>query len=270
MTVAIIAGTLIGRHLGIFARQCRRALMWIPTCFGLAATAAVAAGIYLFRDFSKLGRPERRRLHSDRAVIGAFRWMPVARLVRAQFLSLREKEFVGGRRALGATTPRLVIKHILPNALGAGDRSRHPSTLPAAIIAESTLSFSRLAFRPDIPTGADFYLTAKDTSTSPRTGRCLREQRFPDRAHDQFHRRRIARRARSQESHVMLHVERATERDAPAGEPALLETGLKTHFATDDGIVQAVDGVDPPSIAARPSASSASPAAARPSPRCRS
>ena len=61
----------------------------------------------------------------------------MARLVRAQFLSLREKEFVEAARALGATTPRLVIRHILPNTLGpvivAG-----AIDIAAAIIAESS------------------------------------------------------------------------------------------------------------------------------------
>jgi peptide/nickel transport system permease protein len=58
-------------------------------------------------------------------VIGGFRWMPVARLVRAQFLSLREKEFVEAARALGASTGRQVVRHILPNSAGPGDRGRH-------------------------------------------------------------------------------------------------------------------------------------------------
>jgi peptide/nickel transport system permease protein len=73
------------------------------------------------------------------AVIGGFRWMPVARLVRAQFFSLREKEFVEAARALGASVPRQVVRHILPNSLGpvivAGTID-----VAAAIIAESTLS----------------------------------------------------------------------------------------------------------------------------------
>ena len=84
-------------------------------------------------------------------VIGGFRWMPVARLVRAQFFSLREKEFVEAARALGASMPRQVVRHILPNSLGpvivAGTIE-----VAAAIIAESTLSFLGLGFPPDIPT----------------------------------------------------------------------------------------------------------------------
>src|SRR5262249_60949307 len=84
-------------------------------------------------------------------VIGGFRWMPVARLVRAQFFWLREKEFVEAARALGATTARQVIHHILPNSLGpvivAGTID-----VAAAIIPESTLSVLGLGFPPDIPT----------------------------------------------------------------------------------------------------------------------
>jgi peptide/nickel transport system permease protein len=87
--------------------------------------------------------------------------MPVARLVRAQFLSLREKEFVEAARALGASKFRQVVRHILPNALGpvivAGTID-----VAAAIIAESTLSFLGLGFPPDIPTWGRLLFDAKD------------------------------------------------------------------------------------------------------------
>jgi peptide/nickel transport system permease protein len=94
-------------------------------------------------------------------VIGGFRWMPVARLVRAQFLSLREKEFVEAARALGASKWRQVVRHILPNSLGpvivAGSVD-----VAAAIILESTLSFLGLGFPPDIPTWGRILFDAKD------------------------------------------------------------------------------------------------------------
>jgi len=93
--------------------------------------------------------------------IGAFRWMTTARLVRAQFFALREKEFVEAARALGASTSRVVIRHILPNALGpvivAGTID-----VAAAIITESTLSFLGLGFPPDIPTWGRILFDAKD------------------------------------------------------------------------------------------------------------
>jgi peptide/nickel transport system permease protein len=118
--------------------------------------------IYLFRDALRVvAGPEFGVFVLIVAVIGGFRWMPVARLVRAQFLSLREKEFVEAARALGASTARQVIHHILPNALGpvivAGTIE-----VAAAIIAESTLSFLGLGFPPDIPTWGRLLYDARD------------------------------------------------------------------------------------------------------------
>jgi peptide/nickel transport system permease protein len=87
--------------------------------------------------------------------------MSIARLVRAQFFSLREKEFVEAARALGASTLRQVVRHILPNAVGpvivAGTIE-----VANAIIAESTLSFLGLGFPPDIPSWGRILYDAKD------------------------------------------------------------------------------------------------------------
>ena len=87
--------------------------------------------------------------------------MPVARLVRAQFLSLREKEFVEAARAQGATKLRQMVAHILPNALGPVIVAA-TIEVSAAIIAESTLSFLGLGFPPDIPTWGRLLFDAKD------------------------------------------------------------------------------------------------------------
>jgi peptide/nickel transport system permease protein len=137
--------------------------MWLTDLFlSLPQLPLLLLIIYLFRDFLKgwLG-PEGGVFVLIVLVIGGFRWMPVARLVRAQFLSLREKEFVEAARALGASNVRLVVRHILPNALGpvivAGTID-----VAAAIIAESTLSFLGLGFPPDIPTWGRLLFDAKD------------------------------------------------------------------------------------------------------------
>jgi peptide/nickel transport system permease protein len=94
-------------------------------------------------------------------VIGGLRWMPLARLVRAQFLSLREKEFVEAARALGASRRRLVVRHIMPNALGpvivAGTIE-----VANAIIAESTLSFLGVGFPPDVPSWGRMLYDSQD------------------------------------------------------------------------------------------------------------
>ena len=80
-------------------------------------------------------------------VLAAVVWTYVARTVRAVFLSLREKEFVEAARALGASDPRIMFRHMLPNALG-------PIIVAAtiavavAILAETSLSYLGLGVRP--------------------------------------------------------------------------------------------------------------------------
>jgi len=163
MAVALFAGTVIGAIAGISRGSVDAVLMWITDLFlSLPQLPLLLVIIYLFRDSLKaLAGPEAGVYVLIVAVIGGFRWMPVARLVRAQFLSLREKEFVEAARALGASTTRVVVHHILPNALGpvivAGTVE-----VAAAIIAESTLSFLGLGFPPDIPTWGRLLYDAKD------------------------------------------------------------------------------------------------------------
>jgi peptide/nickel transport system permease protein len=163
MSVAVVVGTIIGAIAGISRGSIDNALMWLTDLFlSLPQLPLLLLIIYLFRDSLKaLAGPEVGDFILIVAVIGGFRWMPVARLVRAQFLSLREREFVEAARALGATTTRQVFYHILPNSLGpvivAGTID-----VAAAIIAESTLSFLGLGFPPDIPTWGRILYDAKD------------------------------------------------------------------------------------------------------------
>ncbi|SHI51306.1 ABC transporter permease [Wenxinia saemankumensis] len=84
-------------------------------------------------------------------IVGGLIWMGTARLVRSQFLALREREYVEAARALGAAGPRLILRHILPNALG-------PITVAAtlavgtSIMLESGLSFLGFGILPPVPT----------------------------------------------------------------------------------------------------------------------
>jgi ABC-type dipeptide/oligopeptide/nickel transport system permease subunit len=80
-------------------------------------------------------------------IIGLLSWTYVARLVRADFLSLRERDFVEASRALGATNRRLIIKHMLPNAVGPIIVNA-TLTVALSIIFESTLSFLGLGVQP--------------------------------------------------------------------------------------------------------------------------
>jgi peptide/nickel transport system permease protein len=154
---------LIGAVAGVASGKVDAALMWVTDLFlSLPQLPLLLLIIYLFRDsLKKIVGPEMGVFILIVIVIGGFRWMPVARLVRAQFLSLREKEFVEAARALGASPFRLVARHLVPNAMGpvivAGTID-----VAAAIIAESTLSFLGLGFPPDIPTWGRILFDAKD------------------------------------------------------------------------------------------------------------
>lgn len=79
-----------------------------------------------------------------------FGWMGVARLVRGQILALKEREFVEAARALGSSDRRIVIKHLLPNAVGP-ILVALTTAVVAAVIAEATLAF--FGFGPDAGSG---------------------------------------------------------------------------------------------------------------------
>ena len=94
------------------------------------------------------------------AVIGFTGWMGLARLVRGEILSLREREFVQGARALGAPDARIMFRHILPNALVPVLVS---ATLgvAGAILAESGLSFLGLGVQPPTPSWGNILIDGK-------------------------------------------------------------------------------------------------------------
>ncbi|HEY2593344.1 MAG TPA: ABC transporter permease, partial [Chloroflexota bacterium] len=84
-------------------------------------------------------------------VIGILNWMTLSRLVRASFLSMKQKEFVEAARCIGAGNRRIMASHILPNTLSAVIVAATVG-VGAAIITESALSFLGVGFPPDMPT----------------------------------------------------------------------------------------------------------------------
>src|SRR5215472_10040250 len=158
----LLARMLYGGRISL-AVGLAAALMWLTNLFlSLPQLPLLLLIMYLFGgSLKQLAGPEVGTFILIVAVIGGRGWMPVARLVRAQFLSLREKEFVEAARALGMSSLRLVMRHILPNSLGpiivAGTID-----VAAAIIAESTLSFLGLGFPYDTPTWGRILFDAED------------------------------------------------------------------------------------------------------------
>lgn len=140
--IATFAGTLVGALSGFYRGWVDQVLMRITDVMLSIPTLPLVLLL------SGLFRPSPPLLV---AIVGLLIWMGTARLVRSQFMALREREFVEAARALGASGPRLMFRHILPNAIG-------PITVSAtlavgsAIMLESALSFLGFGIQPPVPT----------------------------------------------------------------------------------------------------------------------
>jgi len=150
--IAIVIGIVIGAIAGFYGGKVDAILMRFvdimlafPTFFLILAVIAILEP----------------NIFTIMAVIGITSWMDVARLVRAEFLSLKERDFVGAARAVGVSDTRLIFRHILPNALS-------PVFVAAtfgvagAILIESGLSFLGLGVQPPDPSWGNILTAGKD------------------------------------------------------------------------------------------------------------
>src|SRR5204863_6599639 len=160
--VAITLGLPIGALAGYFVQHDSPLMRLTDLFLSLPILPLLLVIVYLFRDSLRAAfGPELGIFLMIVGVIGILNWMPVARLVRAQFLSLKQKEFVEAARSVGAKNGRIIVRHILPNALS-------PILVAAtigvggAILTESTLSFLGLGFPSDTPTWGRLLYDAKD------------------------------------------------------------------------------------------------------------
>ena len=160
--IAITLGLFIGAIAGYFAKLDSPLMRLTDLFLSLPILPLLLVIVYLFRDSlrSAFG-PELGIFLMIVFVIGILNWMPVARLVRASFLSLKQKEFVEAARAVGDSDGRIIMKHIIPNVLS-------PVLVAAtigvggAILTESTLSFLGLGFPSDVTTWGRLLYDAKD------------------------------------------------------------------------------------------------------------
>ncbi len=155
MGIAILTGTILGAIAGYYAGFIDTLIMRVvdvmlafPTLFLILAVVAVLEpSIYIIM-----------------VVIGLTGWMDVARLVRAEVLSIKEREFVLAARAMGASSGRIIFQHILPNAI-------YPVIVAAtfsvggAILIESGLSFLGLGIQPPEPSWGGILSVGKDYIT---------------------------------------------------------------------------------------------------------
>jgi ABC-type dipeptide/oligopeptide/nickel transport systems, permease components len=94
-------------------------------------------------------------------IIGLTGWMAVTRLVRADFISLRERDFVQAARAIGAGDLRIIFLHILPNAM-ASILVAATLGIAGAILTESALSFLGIGVQPPTPSWGNILTAGKD------------------------------------------------------------------------------------------------------------
>lgn len=163
VTIAIIMGVLVGAVSGFFGGFLDSALMrFTDMALALPTLPLLLLTIYLFRDSlrDKFGA-QLGPFILIVGLIGLLSWMTTARLVRASFLSVREKEFIEAAHCIGASRSSIIFKHILPNVLGPVIVAATIG-VGAAIITESTLSFLGLGFPPDIPTWGQLLNTGRD------------------------------------------------------------------------------------------------------------
>ncbi len=150
--IAIMIGTLIGAVAGYYGGRIDSILMrfvdimlTFPTIFLILAVVIIIE----------------QNIWTIMVVIGLTGWMDVARLVRAEFLSIKEREFVQAAKAVGVDNLRIIFRHILPNAL-APVFVAAVFGIAGAILTESALSFLGFGIRPPEPSWGNILTSGKD------------------------------------------------------------------------------------------------------------
>lgn len=144
-TLATVIGTVVGAAAGYLRGIVEAILMRTTDLFIIIPLLVLAA--VLGQIASRAG------VLGLALVLGLVTWTGLARLVRAEVLSLREREFVAAARAIGTPTPRIIVRHILPNTLGTIVVNA-TLLISAAILLETALSFLGFGVRaPDTSLG---------------------------------------------------------------------------------------------------------------------
>jgi peptide/nickel transport system permease protein len=139
--IALLLGLLIGSSAGYFRGWVDNCLMWLVNVVWSIPTLLLIIAITLF-----IGKG----IWQVFIAVGLTQWVEIARLVRGQIMSLREKEFIESAKAMGFSNFRIIFRHILPNIIG-------PvivlcaSNFASAILIEAGLSFLGLGAQPPTP-----------------------------------------------------------------------------------------------------------------------
>jgi len=147
--IGIIFGSIAGYYGGLIDTSLMRfvdIMLCFPTFFLiLALVALLEPGIFIIM-----------------MVIGATSWMGIARLVRAEVLSLKERDFILAAKSAGVKNIKIIIRHLIPNALGPVIVSATLG-IAVAILTESSLSFLGIGVQPPTPSWGNILMEAKST-----------------------------------------------------------------------------------------------------------
>lgn len=140
--ISLAIGIFLGSISGFYGGNIDKAIMWLINVTWSIPTLllVIAISLAIGKGFNQVF-----------IAIGLTMWVDVARIVRGQFMSLKEKEFVEAGEVLGYKSRRLIVKHILPNILST-ILVISTANFSAAILLESGLSFLGLGAQPPVPT----------------------------------------------------------------------------------------------------------------------
>ncbi len=165
MLVSITIGTVIGLASGYFRRLDNPLMRMTDIFIALPQLPLLLVLMMLFREPLKSAfGVEGGVFILMVSVIGGLQWMPTARLVRGEVLTVKSREFITAATAVGSQDGRILTSHILPNVMSPVIVAATFS-IASAIITESALSFLGLGFPPDFPTWGRLLFDGKDYLT---------------------------------------------------------------------------------------------------------
>ncbi len=150
--IAVLIGALLGALAGYYGGWWDMVIMRLVDVMLCFPTFFLILAVIAFLEPS---------IWNIMIIIGATGWMGIARLVRADFMSLKERDFVTAARVLGAGDTRIIFRHILPNAMTS---ILVAATLgvAGAILTESALSFLGIGVQPPTPSWGNILTAGKD------------------------------------------------------------------------------------------------------------
>jgi len=150
--IAIFIGTILGAVAGYYGRWVDAVIMRFVDIMLCFPTFFLILAVIAFLEPS---------IWNIMIIIGATGWMGITRLVRADFISLKERDFVQAARVIGASDARIIFIHVLPNCM-ASVLVAATLGVAGAILTESALSFLGIGVQPPTPSWGNILTAGKD------------------------------------------------------------------------------------------------------------